>query len=34
VKLKTNARRSVKKYDIKNLAKDWIKLFEGMDILK
>jgi glycosyltransferase involved in cell wall biosynthesis len=34
VKLKTNARRSVKKYDIKNIAKDWIKLFEGMDILK
>lgn len=34
VKLKTNALRSVKKYDIKNIAKDWIKLFEGMDILK
>jgi len=33
VKLKTNARRSVKKYDIKNIAKDWIKLFEGMNIL-
>jgi N-acetylgalactosamine-N,N'-diacetylbacillosaminyl-diphospho-undecaprenol 4-alpha-N-acetylgalactosaminyltransferase len=31
VKLKTNARRSVKKYDIKNVAKDWIKLFEGMN---
>jgi N-acetylgalactosamine-N,N'-diacetylbacillosaminyl-diphospho-undecaprenol 4-alpha-N-acetylgalactosaminyltransferase len=33
VKLKTNARRSVKKYDIKNIVKDWIDLFEGIDIL-
>jgi len=34
VKLKTNAGRSVKKYDIENVVKDWIKLFEGMNILK
>lgn len=34
MKLKINARRSVKKYDIKNIVQDWIKLFEDMDILK
>jgi glycosyltransferase involved in cell wall biosynthesis len=34
VKLKANTRRSVKKYDIKNVVKDWIELFEGMNILK
>ena len=33
VKLKTNARRSVKKYDIKNVVKDWIDVFDGIDIL-
>lgn len=34
IKLKTNTRRSVKKYDIKNVVKDWMELFEGMNILK
>jgi len=28
IKLKTNTRRSVKKYDIKNIAQKWIELFE------
>jgi glycosyltransferase involved in cell wall biosynthesis len=34
VKLKANTRRSVKKFDIKNVVKDWIELFEDMNILK
>ena len=34
VKLKANTRRSVKKYDIENIVKDWINLFEDMNILK
>ena len=33
VKLKKNARRSVKKYDIKNIVQDWIDLFESINIL-
>ena len=32
MKLKSNAYRSVKKYDIKNVVQDWIKLFEDMNI--
>jgi len=31
-KLKVNARKSVKKYDIKNIVQEWIELFEGMNI--
>ena len=32
MKLKTNARRSIKKFDIKNIVQEWIELFESMNI--